>query len=41
MLAHFIIAAIGLVCGLIIYVVYVKMPIRVEGIEKTEELSAI
>jgi Na+-translocating ferredoxin:NAD+ oxidoreductase RNF subunit RnfB len=41
MLTPFIIAAIGLVCGIIIYIVYVKMPIKVEGIEKTEELSAI
>jgi electron transport complex protein RnfB len=41
MLTPFIIAAIGLVCGIIIYIVYVKMPIKVEGIEKTEELTAI
>lgn len=41
MLTPFLIAAVGLACGIIIYIVYIKMPIKVQGIEKTEELSAI
>ena len=33
--------AIGLACGLIIYFVYIKVPQKVKGLEKTEELNAI
>ncbi|GAH94423.1 unnamed protein product, partial [marine sediment metagenome] len=33
--------AIGLACGLIIYFVYVKVPQKVKGLEKTEEINAI
>jgi len=36
-----ILAAIGLVCGLIIYLVYIKVPQKVKGLEKTEEITAI
>ena len=41
MLTALVIAAIGLICGVVIYVVFVKLPIRVQGIEKTEELASI
>ncbi len=41
-LAHIgILTAIGLGCGLMIYFVYLKVPVKVKGIEKTEELNAI
>ena len=33
--------AIGLACGLIIYFVYIKVPQKVKGLEKTEELNTI
>jgi len=36
-----VLAAIGLACGLIIYLVYIKVPQKVKGLEKTEELTAI
>lgn len=36
-----ILAAIGLVCGLIIYLVYIKVPQKVKGLEKTEEITSI
>lgn len=36
-----VLAAIGLACGLIIYLVYIKVPQKVKGLEKTEELNAI
>jgi len=36
-----ILIAIGLVCGLIIYMVYIKVPQKVKGLKKTEELNAI
>jgi len=32
---------IGFACGLIIYFVYIKVPQKVKGLEKTEELNAI
>jgi len=32
---------IGLACGLIIYLVYIKVPRKVKGLEKTEEINAI
>ena len=32
---------IGLVCGLIIYLVYIKVPQKVKGLEKTEEINSI
>jgi len=36
-----ILTAIGLVCGLVIYLVYIKVPQKVKGLEKTEEITAI
>jgi len=36
-----ILAAIGLACGLMIYLVYIKVPQKVKGLDKTEELNAI
>jgi len=36
-----ILAVIGLVCGLIIYLVYIKVPQRVKGLDKTEEINSI
>jgi electron transport complex protein RnfB len=36
-----ILAVIGLACGLIIYLVYIKVPQKVKGLEKTEEITAI
>ena len=36
-----ILTAIGLVCGLIIYLVYIKVPQKVKGLEKTEEINSI
>ena len=36
-----ILTAIGLVCGLIIYLVYIKVPQKVKGFEKTEEINSI
>ena len=36
-----VLAVIGLVCGLIIYLVYIKVPQKVKGLDKTEELNAI
>ena len=33
--------AIGLACGLIIYFVYIKVPQKVKGLEKTEEIHTI
>lgn len=36
-----IMAAIGLACGLIIYLVYIKVPQKVKGLEKTEEITSI
>ena len=36
-----IIAAIALVCGLLIYLAYVKIPQKVKGLEKTEEINSI
>jgi electron transport complex protein RnfB len=41
MVTVLVIAAIGLICGIVIYVVFVKLPIKVQGIEKTEELARI
>lgn len=32
---------VGLACGLIIYLVYIKVPRKVKGLEKTEEINAI
>lgn len=32
---------IGLACGLLIYLVFVKVPQKVKGLEKTEEINAI
>ena len=32
---------IGLVCGLIIYLVYIKVPQKVKGLEKTEQINSI
>lgn len=32
---------IGLICGLLIYIVFIKVPQKVKGLEKTEEISAI
>ena len=34
-----ILTAIGFVCGAIIYLAYVKIPHKVKGIEKIEEIS--
>ena len=36
-----ILTAIGLACGVIIYLVYIKVPQKVKGLEKTEELNTI
>jgi len=36
-----ILTAIGLACGLIIYMVYIKVPQKVKGLEKTEEINSI
>lgn len=36
-----VLAIIGLVCGLVILLVYLKLPQKVIGIEKTEEISSI
>ncbi len=36
-----ILTAIGLICGLIIYLVYIKVPQKVKGFEKTEEINSI
>jgi Na+-translocating ferredoxin:NAD+ oxidoreductase RNF subunit RnfB len=36
-----ILVAIGLACGLIIYLVYLKVPQKVKGLEKTEEITSI
>ncbi|MFH0846622.1 MAG: 4Fe-4S dicluster domain-containing protein [Chloroflexota bacterium] len=36
-----IITAIGLVCGALIYVGFLKIPQKVQGLEKTEEINAI
>jgi len=32
---------IGLICGLIIYMVYIKVPQKVKGLEKTERINSI
>jgi len=32
---------VGLVCGLIIYMVYIKVPQKVKGLEKTEKINSI
>ena len=36
-----ILTAIGLVCGLIIFFVYLKVPQKVKGLEKTEKINSI
>ncbi len=36
-----ILTAVGLVCGLMIYFVYIKIPQKVKGLEKTEEINSI
>ncbi len=36
-----ILVAIGLACGIIIYLVYIKVPQKVKGLEKTEEITSI
>ncbi len=36
-----ILTAIGLVCGLIIFFVYLKVPQKVKGLEKTEEINSV
>lgn len=41
MVIALVIAAIGLICGIVIYVAFVKIPTKVQGIEKTEEIASI
>lgn len=41
MITALVIAAIGLICGIVIYVAFVKIPTKVQGIEKTEEIASI
>lgn len=36
-----ILSGVGLICGIIIYVVYVVVPHKVQGLEKTEEIAGI
>ena len=36
-----ILTAVGLACGIIIYLVYIKVPQKVKGLEKTEEINSI
>jgi len=36
-----ILTAIGLVCGLVIFFVYLKVPQKVKGLEKTEEINSV
>lgn len=36
-----IITVIGIVCGILIYIAYRKIPQKVQGLEKTEEISSI
>ncbi|MFC1873639.1 4Fe-4S dicluster-binding protein [Chloroflexota bacterium] len=36
-----VIAAIGLFCGLLIYIAFIKIPKKVQGLEKTEEIASI
>ncbi len=36
-----IITAIGLACGAVIYLGYLKIPNKVKGLEKTEQIAAI
>ena len=38
-MSFIIVAAIGLACGLFIYVAFVKIPKKVQGMEKTEEIQ--
>lgn len=41
MLPIIIITAIGLVCGILIYVAFLKIPQRVKGLEQTDEINSI
>lgn len=41
MIPMLIITAIGLACGLLIYLGFLKIPNKVQGLEKTEEINAI
>ena len=36
-----VVAAIGLACGLLIYLAFIKIPSKVEGLEKTEEITSV
>jgi NADPH-dependent glutamate synthase beta subunit-like oxidoreductase/NAD-dependent dihydropyrimidine dehydrogenase PreA subunit len=38
-MSFIIVAAIGLACGLFIYLAFIKIPIKVKGMEKTEEIQ--